>query len=619
MRVVDQGTLPTTSSFPNPFDIQGALNGYTRSETNEHFDFGPWISARSLRIDYKVGRANTCSFDLVESPSSGELPFYPQRGAYVHVRVHDWNSSGPLTEAQDFDVEPYGWESAYDFFGFVDTVEEVPVVTKGEYKMSYKVSCVGVEVACETIYVTGIWEEMNAYEIFIDLLRTYLPDNGFWWTHIPPGSSPSNYGIQDTPFEIDRFVCNHITLAEAFDRLCEITGYIWGWSSPGTTYFTEGLSGPALLDWGTDPITEEGRLFPYVYQMMHNIKLNRRNNDYRNVEYITGGTDLTSLRTETFVGDGFLKNFQLGYPVSEEPTAIEVNGTPVTFGKSGDGTFQFYWSEGDRLIRQDDGAAPLSGTDELEVTYIGRYNLIVERRNEDEVDRMAALQGVTDGVIEHTTNDTQIQTLGLAVQNAEGLLAKHSVDGIELTITGNDQMDMIVPPNEDPELESEWKIPFDEIAGNGQNNGNLFWTYGNDRQEARSMCGGSMDIQLSDQSDYHRWELCYDPETGPESGPVPFICQSVSISVIDDRQPRMVTINLVNFNSRGDWITWFRNVYRAANRSNRNDVAETILLSRTKSENLDFEDSMSYSEVSSATILADSEVDDARIGYGEIQ
>jgi hypothetical protein len=137
--------------------------------------------------------------------------------------------------------------------------------------------------------------------------------------------------------------------------------------------------------------------------------------------------------TESFVGDGASRTFELDNPCGATPS-IKVNGVEVGdfIGVDGQTGFQWYWSQNSRTIRQDDAGTLLTGSDTLDVTYQPLDRLEIGPV-EDAADASAegVLQGDGTGIFEdmltletpHTQSD------------AETVLAAHLARNKRATVT----------------------------------------------------------------------------------------------------------------------------------------------------------------------------------------
>lgn len=157
------------------------------------------------------------------------------------------------------------------------------------------------------------------------------------------------------------------------------------------------------------------------------LRVSRRKTNYRNVQYVRAGIELTSLRTESFVGDGTRKVFTLAYPVGVVPTQITVNAVPKPIGIRGVETGKdWYWNKGATEIQQDDGASALTSGQTLAVTYRGQYPIVVAARNESAIAARVAIEGGT-GEYVHVDDDPNINSGSVALDKANALLARYGV------------------------------------------------------------------------------------------------------------------------------------------------------------------------------------------------
>ena len=205
---------------------------------------------------------------------------------------------------------------------------------------------------------------------------------------------------------------NYLPASQCFDALCEASGFSWWIDADKKLHLQAKASVVAPFAMSdADPRCTW-------------LKVSRRKTNYRNVQYVRAGVELTSSRVESFVGDSERKTFTLAYPVGVVPSAA-VNGTPKTIGIQGVETSKdWYWNKGSNEITQDDGASALADTDTLAITYQGQYPIIVSARNESEIAARAAVEGGT-GEYVSVDSDPNINSAAVALDKANALLARY--------------------------------------------------------------------------------------------------------------------------------------------------------------------------------------------------
>jgi hypothetical protein len=143
---------------------------------------------------------------------------------------------------------------------------------------------------------------------------------------------------------------------------------------------------------------------PYVLQGEGEYAEVEETNDGKiNRVFVYMGQYLRPAATESFVGDGSTRTFELDYPCGAKPS-IKVNDVEVGdyIGIDGvDTGLQWYWQQESKTIRQDDGGTLLTGSDTVKVTYHG-IDRLEAGPFEDAADASAegVLQGDGTGIYE---------------------------------------------------------------------------------------------------------------------------------------------------------------------------------------------------------------------------
>lgn len=206
---------------------------------------------------------------------------------------------------------------------------------------------------------------------------------------------------------------NYKPASTCFTRLCEESGCAW-WIDADLKLHVQArasVSAPFAMTDATPHCTW--------------LRVSRRKTDYRNVQYVRAGLDLTTARTESFVGDGTRKVFTLGYPVGAVPSAVTVDAAAQTVGILGVETGKdWYWNSNSTEIVQDDGASALTAGQTLAVTYQGQFPIVVSARNDIEIAARAAIEGGS-GEYANVDHDPTINSSTIALTKAQALLARY--------------------------------------------------------------------------------------------------------------------------------------------------------------------------------------------------
>ena len=217
--------------------------------------------------------------------------------------------------------------------------------------------------------------------------------------------------VEDGPL-ISETIFNYVKTTEAIDSIAEIAGFIWNIDKNKKLWFTSkaAVTVPLIID-SSD---------------MSSVSVDIGNVEYRNVQYIKGGTDITDPLTEYFKGDGVVRTWSVGFPLAKAPT-VYLNDVEATVGIRGlDEGKQYYWSKASNQISQDFSETLLISTDELKVVFQGQFDVVVVVSNNDEIERMSVLEGGATGKIEQVTIDTTTTSRIAAFEIASSKIKKYA-------------------------------------------------------------------------------------------------------------------------------------------------------------------------------------------------
>lgn len=224
--------------------------------------------------------------------------------------------------------------------------------------------------------------------------------------------------ISDTVQEgviVQEAVFNYVPTTAALDALAEKTGFIWYIDFDKRLHFR----------------SRSANVAPWVVtgaDIMKDVTVEHGNPQYRNTQYIKGGTDITDPQTQEFKGDGKLTTFSTGFKVAKVPTTT-LNGVPQTMGIRGvDSGKQWYWSKGENAISQDNAGTPLTVTDVLSVTYQGEFSMVVMSKDEAQISSRQTLEQ-NSGINEDVADEPQTTNREAAFQSANAKIQKYGVIG----------------------------------------------------------------------------------------------------------------------------------------------------------------------------------------------
>jgi hypothetical protein len=311
--------------------------------------------------------------------------------------VQDLTASESFQHGQPVEIL-WGFEK---YTGYIDTPEHEPI--RGNDSLLHSIACKDQHYLADKRIAAASYENETCGYVVDDLYDNYLAGEG-----VTIGL------IQDGP-TIKEAVINYVRVSDAFNALAEKANFIWFIDEDKALYFMSRETVPAPWTLTAEDI------------LVDTGSVDKSNPLYRNQQYIRGGKALTSLQTETRIGDGTATAFTMGYPLAKEPT-ITLNSGAQTVGIKGlDTGKDWYWSKGDSVVTQDSGGTVLETTDSLVIQYYGQYDLIVQSTDYAQVVVRAAIEGGT-GIVEDVTDDTSVTTEDSGFELAAAKLTKFSTD-----------------------------------------------------------------------------------------------------------------------------------------------------------------------------------------------
>lgn len=335
----------------------------------------------SLQISHQIEERSTADFKVKDTAKAYAFEY----GQEVIIRDNDFNILfGGLIEQASRESLGANWEAYI-----------------------WDISCTDYHALADRVTFLGAYDSCTGREVVLDILDI-LDDEGVTEGEIQLGES------------LEYLSFNRVMCSEALDKMAELCGFTWFISEEKKLYFV--ARGTYTAAWSIADLAPNFR--------RGTLSIISGNPEYRNVQYIQGGQALTSVQTESFVGDGTIRSFPLGYPPAKEPT-ITLNGTAQTVGIKGVDTsgYDWYWSKGDMVIAQETTGTVLESSDVLSVSYIGTYKLIAKATQTSEVTRQRLAQGFGTGKIERVTKDATVQSQDAAVDMAKAKLLHYATIG----------------------------------------------------------------------------------------------------------------------------------------------------------------------------------------------
>ena len=319
-------------------------------------------------------------------------------GAHRYWRLLKTNAAvtgGDVYEVQ-FSTEPL----LVLFHGTIDDLGFSKLRTNGQRRFACEL--VDWNQLTDRRMVAKEYTNQSSGAIVNDLITNYLSADGI----------VASSFVDAGPL-VTKFVANYLTVRQVLDDLAELIGYGWYLDYDKRMHWFP-------METNVAPFTLDGTTLLHA-------KLHKRSTrgQYRNYQYVRAGKDLTNSQTESFKGDGSKRTWNVGYPVAQVPTNINVNGGAAkTIGIRGvDSGKQYYWNKDTTEITQDTSETLLSTSDVLNVSYLGLYDVIVAAKKDSLITERQGVEGGS-GLYEQLENFTNLDGQDLALDKARGLLDK---------------------------------------------------------------------------------------------------------------------------------------------------------------------------------------------------
>ena len=334
----------------------------------------------SLDIEKRLEERSTASFNVIDMDGTG---------AYVRgmpIGIYDG--------------------AVLIFGGFIDTPDRVRLFPSGG--LLHSITCMDNTYAADKRLVVNSYQNKTAGYIVEDIFNQYLAPEGITKGVIQAGPT------------VSEAIFNYVKVSEVYAAIKELSGtFTWFINESKQLYFIDRSTYSA--PWNLDEVNHR--------PVKGSPKLSEGNSLYRNFQYIWGGTDITSLQTSNFVGDGNNKAFVLGYPLSKAPTVTD-NSVSKTVGIKGIETGKdYYWTKGDSAIYAQ--VTPLSGHN-IQVQYYGQYPLITASLNSDAIVARKTIEGGT-GIVEDIVREAFHESKESSRQSAQAKLTQYCQDAEKFT------------------------------------------------------------------------------------------------------------------------------------------------------------------------------------------
>lgn len=259
------------------------------------------------------------------------------------------------------------------------------------------------------------WANTTDNAIVTDLHTDYLVDEGVTLS-------------TGTAVDVASFRAAYDTLAGALGELAKLGQKRFWIDTSKTLRFLAPVVGSAPFD------------IPSGASNIATLEVTETDEDYCNVVVVRSAQTITDTEPESFTGDGTSTTFELSKPVASAPS-ITVNGTVQSVGVYGvDTDKDWLWEQGSKQIRQKDGAAELTSSDTLTVSYSAIEQVFFTSENTAEIAARAAKEGGT-GRYEKLYELDRLLSRTDAQSAADAILAERSTIPLQASYRTSDYLE----------------------------------------------------------------------------------------------------------------------------------------------------------------------------------
>jgi hypothetical protein len=261
---------------------------------------------------------------------------------------------------------------------------------EGPDTVTYDISCKDYSYDLERLLVTEYYEEVTVGDIIEALVEDWTV-GGFTTDNV------------DCDLVVSKMYFNRITVVEAIQRLADMSGFSWYVDYDKDIHFFSRNTETAPF-----PVADGNG--SYIFDTL---KVSDDFSQIRNRVFITGGEVEGEIRTETFNGDATKKQFKLSNKFARVP-ALTIGGVVKTIGVDyidEETAFDCFWDYNQQYIRFKDTTIPGAGTNNIAVSGIPLYNLVVQVEEPTSIDAY--------GIFEYAKTDKNIKSRDEAVSYAK--------------------------------------------------------------------------------------------------------------------------------------------------------------------------------------------------------
>lgn len=333
------------------------------------------LQRASLSVDRQLQQASTAQFKLRDL----ETGYRPQVGEPLYIYSDDGGTQ-------------------LIFGGSCDQPQASRLL--GTYTNEYAIQCVDWHQNADRHIAAKSYSGVSSGSIVQDLITSYLAQDGITAGDVQAGPT------------ISTAVFNYIPVSQALDQLSKLTGFQWR------------INPDKSLDW-FDQSTYSAPWSLTETSPVMNLTVTGDRSYYRNKQFIRAGTKVSDPQIVNRTGDGKTRTWTLPLPLAKQPT-ITLNGAAQTTGVGGvESGVAYYYNIGSQTITQDDTGTLLANTDDLQITFQGRYPIVVVAQSSSEVASRAAVEE-NGGVYDSVASEPNINDDQTALEYAQGLLRRYA-------------------------------------------------------------------------------------------------------------------------------------------------------------------------------------------------
>jgi hypothetical protein len=362
-----------------------------------------WAMVKGPRDSEVMLNSSPMVRDLVEDRSTADFSILDLNHAYRFTK-------GEYVTILDTHLDTI-------FTGFIETATELRLTPDGG--IEHRISCTDNHYLADKRIIAKAFVSPDTVEDAVTwIISNILSQEGV------------TAGTIDADIDVVAISFDYVTVSEALDTLSEYAGTTWYIDIDKKLYFMPRSTVSAAWN-----ITETGTVLTNV--LAESFSKESGNPEYRNVQYIRGGSAKTDLQTEYKKGDGATTSWTVGYRLAAEPeVAVSLNGgsyVTKTMGVKGVETGKdFYWSANDQVILQDGAGTPLTSVDTLRIKYYGLYQIVTSSADYAAVADRMLTEFTTSGKVESVKDDPLISDEDAGIDEANAILSHYATIGTKI-------------------------------------------------------------------------------------------------------------------------------------------------------------------------------------------